>query len=181
MAVVASDQELRAHERHFTRTLFFARIFLSMIRSKPEFARSRKADYASEPIEQELYLGDPLQVRFQAFGGPSNEKQSIVAGKEDTLRDLHDRLCRLTGFTKLRLIVGGQMLSTDNSGDKKLEDIPGIDWILVSKAAGAEPLKPETDSITNRSIFETTILSHFEDMYSCMDSDDHISEAVCSD
>ncbi|KAF2804105.1 uncharacterized protein BDZ99DRAFT_526141 [Mytilinidion resinicola] len=178
MVVAASDEEICAHERHFTRTLLFAKLFLLTIRSKPEFAHSRKAESACESIEQELYRGEPFQVRFQVFGGASNERQLIVIGKEDTVQELHDRLCRLTGFTKLRFIVGGQNFSVQDSADKQLHEVPGIDWILVSKAVDGEPLKPEVNIDANCSIFETTILNHFEEMYSCMDSEDHISEAM---
>ncbi|KAF2497433.1 hypothetical protein BU16DRAFT_537090 [Lophium mytilinum] len=178
MIVTTPDEDICTHERHFTRTLLFAKLFLRTIRAKPEFAHARKAESAYESIEQELYHGEPLQVRFQVFGGTSNERQLIVIGKEDTVQELHDRLCRLTGFTKLRFIVGGHNFSVEESADKQLHEVTGIDWILVSKAADGEPLKPEADADANCSIFETTILHHFEELYSCMDSEDHISEAM---
>ena len=181
MAVVPSDDELHDHERRFTRTLLFEKLFLQLVRTKPEFTRARRSDSKCEPCEPETIRGDPIEIRFQVFGGATSERQALIMGKEDTFQELHERLGRLTGFSKLTLIVGGKKLALQEWADKRIGEIEGITWVLVSKAAGAEPIQPENGPNVNCSAFETSILKHFEELYTCMDSEDDISEAVrCS-
>jgi len=87
----------------------------------------------------------------------------------------------LTGFSKLTLIVGGKKLVLQEWADKRIGGNRGYYLGTVSKAAGAEPIQPENGPNVNCSAFETSILKHFEELYTCMDSEDDISEAVrCS-
>lgn len=178
MAVVASDVELRNHELGFTRTLLFEKMFLNSIRPRTEFNRPRRTDSKCDPLEPEVIRGESIEIKFQAFGGTTTERQSIQIGKQNTFRELHERLCRLTGFSKLTLIVGGKKLAFDDWADTEIGKIEAITWVLVSKAPGAEPLQEERDPNANCSSFETSVLKHFEELYSCMDSEDHISEAI---
>lgn len=178
MVVVPSDDELHDHERRFTRTLLFEKLFLQLIRTKPEFTRARRSDSKCEPCEPETIREDPIEIRFQVFGGATSERQALIMGKEDTFQELHERLGRLTGFSKLTLIVGGKKLALQEWADKRIGEIEGITWVLVSKAAGAEPIQPENGPNVNCSAFETSILKHFEELYTCMDSEDDISEAI---
>src|SRR5205807_900886 len=62
--------------------------------------------------------------------------------------------------------------------DTRIGEIENITWLLVSKPAGAETVQPGNESNINCSAFETAVLKHFEELYSCMDSEDHTSEAI---
>lgn len=180
MVIISSDSALQEHELRFTRTLLFEKLFLQIVRTKPEFNRDRQSKSKSDVSEVPLIRGDAVEIKFQAFGGPTSEKQSIIMGTENTLQDLYDRFCQLTGFTDLHIIAQGRRLKMDEEAQKELTEFGWGEHIfmLVKKAPGADIVQPDNEGGKNLSVFEATVLKHFEDLYACMDSDDHISEAM---
>ncbi|KAF2191532.1 hypothetical protein K469DRAFT_656523 [Zopfia rhizophila CBS 207.26] len=179
MDIVPSEESLRPHELRFTRTLLFEKLLLTNIRTKPEFSRSRRSDSKCEVLEQEIVYGDAIEVKYQAWGGTTNEKQSIFMGTENTLQDLYTRLCHLTGFTKLNIFCNGKKVDVTEIGQQKIVESLGNNiFMLVQKAPGSETVQPVSDNNANCSVFESSVLKHFEELFACMDSDDHISEAL---
>ncbi|KAF2729962.1 ubiquitin C-terminal hydrolase-like protein [Polyplosphaeria fusca] len=162
-----SDLELR-----FARTLLFEKLLLTSIRTKPEFSRSRRSDSKIEAsFEPEGAFGDGIQIRYQA----GNDKQTIWLGNENTITDLYTRICHATGYSKINLFHGGQKINMAEIGDSKIGDASLGGLILVQKAPGSEISQPYSETQGSCSVFETTILKHFEKLFACMDSDDFIS------
>ncbi|KAF2477566.1 uncharacterized protein BDR25DRAFT_2094 [Lindgomyces ingoldianus] len=176
MDIVPSGEDPRQNELRFTRTLMLEKLLLTYIRTKPEFSRSRRSDSKVDVLEPELPFGDAIEIKYQA----TNEKQTIFMSTENTLQDLYTRLCHTTGFTKLHLFASGQRLNLTEKAHKKIVDL-GLGeniFLLVQKAANSETIQPVADSSANCSVFEATVLKHFEELFACMDADDYISETL---
>lgn len=180
MVIITSESALQEHELRFTRTLLFEKLFLQILRTKPEFNRDRQSKSKSNVSEVPLIRGEAMEIKYQAFGGLSNEKQSIAIGAENTLQDLYDRLCQLTGFTELHIIVQGRRLKMEEEAQKELREFGWGEYIfmLVKKLPRTDVVQPDNEGGKVLSVFEATVLKRFEDLHACMDSDDDISEAV---
>ncbi|KAK7181105.1 ubiquitin carboxyl-terminal hydrolase, partial [Paraphaeosphaeria sporulosa] len=164
-------------EQRFSRTVMFLKLLLGLIRSKPELNRAKRSDSKVEPLDVELPVGEPLEIKYSC--PVTHTKETLVIGSENTLQDLYNRLCQATGCTKLNLFAKGQRLSVVNRPDAKVADLGlGGQQLLVQKAPGAEVSQPMSDPSGSSSIFETTLLSHFDELFACMDADDHISSVI---
>ncbi|KAF2200893.1 hypothetical protein GQ43DRAFT_481180 [Delitschia confertaspora ATCC 74209] len=175
-----SEASLQEHKLGFTRTLLFEKLILQFIRGKPDFTRVQRRNSQSHMPSPPVLQGDAITIKFQVFGGTTEEKKSLLIGKENTLGDLYNRFCQLTGFTKLSMIAGGRRLDLNTESRHRIGDLGLGEHIsmLVNKAPDAQIVQRAYDENVGVSAFETTVLKHFEDLYACMDSDDHISESV---
>lgn len=180
MDITLSDAARQQTELRFARTLLFQKRLLEDIRKKPEFGRTPRSDSKIEDSEPELVSGDSVEIKYNI---PStSEKQTMFLGTENTLRDLETRLCVATRFTKINLFASGQRLDLVEKASQTLAEL-GLApraHVLVQKAAGSGSPQPMPDSSTNHSVFEMTLLNHFEALFACMDSDDNMSRVVSS-
>ncbi|KAF2112644.1 hypothetical protein BDV96DRAFT_524740 [Lophiotrema nucula] len=176
MDIEIPDDNRQQTELRFCRTLLFEKLLLNMIRTRSEFSRSRRSDSKVEPLEADMVLGDGVEIKYQAAG---SGQQSILIGAENTLQDLYSRLCQATGFSKINLFSGGKLLTLDSHGSKTITDLGGLGGLLlVQKAGGSETTRPVPDGNATCSVFESSILKHFDELFACMDADDLISEKL---
>lgn len=176
MEVVLPDNTRQQTEQRFSRTLLFEKLLLQTIRTRPEFSRTPRSDSKVDIFEPEVTHGDAIEITYTS----TNEKQTIFMGTKNTLHDLETRLCSATGFTKINLFGAGQRLNLMEKGQKTLGEL-GLGpktHFLVQKAAGSETHQPSPASGASYSVFEMTVLSHFEELFACMDSDDYLSQVV---
>ena len=165
------------NEQRFSRIVLFLKLLLGVIRGKPELYRSKRSDSKVEPLDIELPFGDPLEIKYNS--PITGNKETIIVGSENTIKDLYTRLCHATGCTKLNLFAKGQRLSVLEKADEKIADIGlGGQVLLVQKAPGAEVSRPVLDTGGSSSVFETTVLNHFDELFACMDADDQASCVV---
>lgn len=165
------------NEQRFGRILLFLKLVLGYIRKKPELNRSKRSDSKVEPLDLELPLGDAIEIKYSS--PVTQNKESIVIGSENTIEDLYSRLCRATGCTKLNLFAKGQRLNISEKADEKIAELGlGGQVLLVQKAPGAEVSQPVMDPSGNSSVFETSLLGHFDELFACMDANDYISDVV---
>ena len=176
MDIAVTDQTKQQNELRFSRTLLFQKDLLASIRTKPEFNRSHRSDSKVEVLQPEFVSTGAIEIRYQSPA--TNDKQSVFVNPENTLQDLYTRICNATGFTRVNLFAKGQRLNLLESGSKKVVDIDLGGLLLVQKAPGSGISQPVADPGATCSVFETTVLKHFEELFACMDSDDHISETV---
>ncbi|KAJ4355807.1 uncharacterized protein N0V89_003828 [Didymosphaeria variabile] len=177
MDTAISHATTQQHEQRFARTLLFLKLLLSLVRSKPELNRSKRSDSKVEPLDVELPFGEPIEVKYSS--PVTNAKETLIIGSENSLQDLYGRLCQATGYTKLNLFAKGQRLSVLEKADVKIADLGlGGQQLLVQKAPGAEVSQPIFDPSGSSSVFEATLLSHFDELFACMDADDYISFVV---
>ncbi|ORY15157.1 hypothetical protein BCR34DRAFT_623001 [Clohesyomyces aquaticus] len=180
MDITPPEDIIHKNEQRITRTLMLEKVLLNYIRTKPEFSRSKRSDSKIEVLEPEMPFGDAIEIKFQANTGGTIEKQSIFMGTEATLNDLFARLCHATGFTKLHLFSAGQRLNLIENAHKKIVELGLGDtpFLLVQKAAGSETVQPVATIRAQCSVFETTVIDHFDELFACMDGSDYISEML---
>ncbi|PVH98418.1 hypothetical protein DM02DRAFT_657374 [Periconia macrospinosa] len=165
------------NERRLTRTVLFLKLLLQSIRTRADFNRSRRADSKVEPLEDEdLPDGDVVEIRYQSG---SDEKQSIVMGQSNTMQDVYRRLCHATGYSKVNIFHKGRRIELEKDGSKTVADLDlGTQNLQVQKAQGSEINYPVASTFGACSVFETTILNRFEELFACMDSEDAISATL---
>jgi len=178
MDVVLSDAEKQRKEQRFGRTILFLKLLLASIRTKPEFNHSTRSDSKVDPLDIELPYGEAVEIKYQC--PVTHEKRCLAIGSENTLQDLYNRLCRAVGLTKINLFAKGQRLNVMEHASERVIDLDlATQWLLVQKAPGSETTQPIADRNGNCSVFETTVLNHFDDLFVCMDAEDYISSVVC--
>jgi ubiquitin carboxyl-terminal hydrolase 34 len=178
MDTTPSDSERHQMETQFARTVLFQKLLLKMIRLKPEFSRTARSDSKVGVLEPEAVHQDAIEITYNVAS--MSGVQSIYMAPDNTLRDLEFRLCASTGFTKIYIIFMGKKLNLDNNGDQTLAEIGmrAKAHLLLQKAPGSETRQPTSNSNAGGSVFEMSILKHFDALFNCMDSDDSISIAV---
>ncbi|KAJ4298108.1 hypothetical protein N0V90_006007 [Kalmusia sp. IMI 367209] len=134
------------------------------------------SDSKVEPLDIDLPCGNAIDIKYQH--PVTSAKLTITIGSENTLQDLYTRLCQAVGFTKLNLFAKGQRLNVLEKANEKIADLDLAQVLLVQKAPGAEVSRPLFDHTAGSSVFETTLLSHFDVLFACMDADDQISSVV---
>ncbi|PSN73883.1 ubiquitin C-terminal hydrolase-like protein [Corynespora cassiicola Philippines] len=178
MDISLSDTSRQQTELHFTRTILFLKIMLMQIRNRPEFCRSRRTDSKIEVLD-DVPFGNEIEIPYQYQAATKQEKGSVSMNSDHTLEDLHRRLCFVTGFSKINLFAKGQRWNIAEKGIQKLIDL-GLNGMLVTvqKAPGSEETYPVVEYSSNCSVFEATLLNHWEELFACMDSDDQVSSVL---
>lgn len=172
MEVALSDEAQHDNEVRFGRVLLFQKLLLEYIRQKPELNRTRRAD--SKVDETDIPHGDAITIKYQC----GNDRQTVLMASDQTVEDLYRRLCHATGFTKINLFAKGQRLNAVDKATQQLSDIDFGGQLLVQRAEGAEITRPSSGPIAGSSVFETTVVKYFDELFALMDSDDTISESV---
>ncbi|KAF2715127.1 hypothetical protein K504DRAFT_446027 [Pleomassaria siparia CBS 279.74] len=175
-----SDSARKQHELRFSRTLLFQKLLLHSIRTKPEFNRSQRSDSKVEVVRPEVSYAGAIEIKYQSVA--TSEKQSVFIDPENTLQELYMHLCKATRFTRINIFAKGQRLNLLDTGFKKVADLDlagGL--LLVQKAPGSEMMQQSADTGPGCSVFETTVLKHFEELFACMDGDDYISQVKLFD
>jgi ubiquitin carboxyl-terminal hydrolase 34 len=172
MDIPVSNITVQENESRCQRMILFQKLLLEKIRQKSEFNRGRRAD--SKVDEIDVPFGDAITIRYQS----GNDRQSVTMAAHHTLDDLYRRLCHASGYTKINLFAKGQKVNMTERANQKLSDIDFGGQLLVQKAPGAEVTRPLSELVSGSSVFETTVMKHFDELFSLMDSDDTISQLV---
>ncbi|KAK7611017.1 hypothetical protein JOL62DRAFT_556409 [Phyllosticta paracitricarpa] len=166
------------NERHFQRTLLFMTLLIHGARRRVDLQiSSPRLRKPSLPSSCEGSTGEPMEIKFQAFGGDRTEVKTVTVKNGETYSWLVDRLCEWTGFPEVLIIHCGQRINQKESNDCRLEDM-GLDkgLILVKQVGEAEPTTYSTGSITT---VEKEILKNYDTIYDFLDGgDDSFSHAT---
>ena len=175
MDITVSDELRHENEVRFGRILLFQKLLLEYVRQKPELNRGQRTD--SKIDELDVPRGNAITIKYQC----GNERQTVMMASEHTLEDLYRRLCHATGFTKINLFAKGQRLNVTEKADHKISDTDFGGQLLVQRAEGAEVTRPLSGPVAGSSVFETTVLKYFDELFALMDSDDTLSRLVRAD
>ncbi|CAA9963455.1 Ubiquitin C-terminal hydrolase [Pyrenophora teres f. maculata] len=168
-----SDTTVQEKEGRCRRIILFQKLLLEKIRQKPEFNRGRRAD--SKVDEMDVPYGDAITIRFQCG---NNERQTVMMGADHTLDDLYRKLCHVVGYTKVNLFARGQRLNIAERSNEKISEVDFGGQLLVQRAPEAEVTRPLSGIVTGSSVFESTVVKYFDELFSLMDSDDTISQLL---
>jgi ubiquitin carboxyl-terminal hydrolase 34 len=173
MDVTMFNTTVHENEGRCRRIILFQKLLLEKIRQKPEFNRSRRAD--SKVDETDIPYGDSIAIRFQCG---NNDRQVVMMSADHTVEDLYRRLCHASGYTRVNLFAKGQRLNVAERSNEKLSSIDFGGQLLVQRAPDAEVTRPLSGQSTGCSVFESTVVKYFDELFSLMDSDDNISQMV---
>jgi ubiquitin carboxyl-terminal hydrolase 34 len=167
-----SEILLQENESRCRRILLFQKLLLEKIRQKPEFNRGRRAD--SKVDDTDVPRGDDIAVRYQC----GDDRKVVMMAADHTVDDLYRRLCHATGYTKIQLFAKGQRFNATDQASRKISDIDFGGQLLVLKTLDAEVTRPLSGLVAYSSVFESTVVNHFNELFLLMDSDDTISQLV---
>lgn len=153
-------------ETRFGRILLFMKLLLEFIRQKPEFNRGRRVDSKADAMDTDIPFGDAITIRYQC----GNERQSVTMASDHNLDDLYKRLCHATGYNKINLFAKGQRLLISDHVGLSISDMDFGGQIIVQRAGGAEATRTLSTYTKGSSVFETTIMEHFDELFAWMDS-----------
>jgi ubiquitin carboxyl-terminal hydrolase 34 len=159
---------------HVERILLFQKLLLECIRQRPEFNRGRRMDSKVDAMDPDVPFGTAITVRYQC----GNDRQSVTMASDHTIDDLYKRLCHATGFTKINLFARGQRLKISKEATLKLSEVDLGGQVIVQRADGADLTRPLPALAAGSSVFETTIVKHFDELFAWMDSADTTSYLV---
>lgn len=162
-------------QMHVERILLFQKLFLECVRQRPEYNRGKRVDSKVDTIENDVPYGTAINVEYQH----AKERQSVTMASDHTIDDLYRRLCHATGFTKINLFARGRRLDLAKEAATKLSEINLGGLVIVQRAEGAELTRPLPALGTGSSVFEAAVVTHFDELFSWMDSTDKKSQLVC--
>ncbi|KAI0587871.1 Ubiquitin carboxyl-terminal hydrolase [Pyrenophora tritici-repentis] len=168
-----SDTTVQEKEGRCRRIILFQKLLLAKIRQKPEFNRGRRAD--SKVDEMDVPYGDAITIRFQSG---NKERQTVMMGADHTLDDLYRKLCHVVGYTKVNLFARGQRLNVAERPNEKICEVDFGGQLLVQGTPGTEVTRPLSVIAIGSSVFESTVVKYFDELFSLMDSDDTISKLL---
>lgn len=102
-----------------------------------------------------------------------------MMGADHTVEDLYRRLCHVSGYTKINLFAKGQRLNVADRSSEKLSSMDFGGQLLAQRAPDADVTRPLSGQSMGSSVFESTVVEYFDELFSIMDSDDNISQMVC--
>ncbi|KAL6717000.1 hypothetical protein ACLMJK_004914 [Lecanora helva] len=179
MVIVLSKAEEQGQRLSFSRSLTILKEFLWGLRARPKYSPQLQTQ-SQLPYEHCNAQGELIQVRYQAFGDNGAGDMRIAEVRSlETLQEFASRLKLLTGFSKFTLISGGQKLSLGSHAKRPLQDLKihlkGL--LLVKKDPDAEE-KSDSAPASGVRPAEAEILSHFHDLYSLLDMEDHLAREM---
>ncbi|KAJ9637465.1 hypothetical protein H2204_004889 [Knufia peltigerae] len=178
MAIIASDQEIRAEELRFDRSLLFLRKFLEGMKSRPRYSPTPSQQPQGLP-EFLLKKGDEIEVSIQVYGSRYviPEKQKVAFGSENTGNDLWKYISEASGFTDFTIYHWGQGIELSGC-DKTLAELDASQALfMVHKIANSSEKAP-TRTTRASSPVDYKIMHHFDDLYDLLDSDERLSGEV---
>jgi ubiquitin carboxyl-terminal hydrolase 34 len=172
MDATVSETTVHEVEGRCRRIILFQKLLLEKIRQKPEFNRGRRAD--SKVDETDVPYGDAITIRYQC----GNDRQVVMMAADHTVNDLYRRLCHASGYTKINLFAKGHRLNVSDQANEKISNVDFGGQLLVQRAPEAEITRPLSGLVSGSSVFETTVIKYFDELFSLMDSNDTISQLV---
>ncbi|KAI9815552.1 MAG: hypothetical protein M1827_002686 [Pycnora praestabilis] len=176
MVIVASDDEVRAQELRFNRSLLFLKEIIYGMRSRPQYSPPpRKAPDLPQRIVQ--LKGELIRLRYQVFTGSTQTTiQDLDVGDLETVQELSERVTRLTGFSKFTAITGGQILDLNKAPAQTLREIKiaSKGLLMVKKVHGAHEAQ-KTEFEEGLSVVEIEILKYFDNLYDLLGMEERLA------
>ncbi|RAK81654.1 putative ubiquitin C-terminal hydrolase [Aspergillus fijiensis CBS 313.89] len=173
----ASESSVHPEELRFSRSLLFLRQFLQGLRSRPQYSPPQNS--ASLDLPTKVINGELINIRYQAFnGGTQTKVNSLQIGDLSTAAELVEALVRVTGFTKLNTIFGGQRIDLFEKPDITLRDLKlGTGLLIVRRDPESREvaLTGRRQSLTS---VDSEVLKHFDDLYDLLGIEEHLAREI---
>lgn len=177
MVVVATEQDVRAEELRFERSLLFLRKFLEGMKSRPRYSPlpTRSPGLPDFPATKGALVELSIQIHGSKY--VTDEIQKLQVGGENTGDELFKYLRDTSGFTQPSVFHHGQKAVIENSNTPLAETklIQGL--MLVMKTSNTPESIP-TRSARASSPVDSKIMHHFDELYDLLDADERLSREV---
>jgi len=176
MVIVPSEHDVSVEKLCFARSLLIFKEFMQGMRSQlPDSPASLSKSHSPYSVN-----GETLSIQVQIYnGGSSTGIKKVDMGDLSTFGDFMTRLIKLTGFSKLTVIVGGGRVDQTSWKDSSLRDLKldqkGL--IIVQKAPGAESICEPVPTTGLRPL-EAEVMKHFHELYDLLGMEEQLAKDV---
>ncbi|KAJ5674990.1 uncharacterized protein N7477_004924 [Penicillium maclennaniae] len=151
-------------ELRFRRSLQFLYRLLHGLRSRRQYVCPRESppSLPEHPIK-----GDPVELSWQSFNGNAHSGVKVLQiGSLSTATELVELLCRLTGFSKLLAICGGQRLNLLEDPGALVGDMKKLQGglLILRKAPDAQEVARHNGQHSLTSV-DFEVMKHFDEIY----------------
>lgn len=178
MVIIASEEEIRAEELRFDRSLLFLRKFLEGMKLRPRYSPIPEQQVQDLP-EFPSKKGETIEMNIQVMGSKyvSEKMQKVSVGSENTCDELHKYLCEASGFTQFSIFHYGQKVQLAGQSSPIAESKVATGSLIAQKTLNT-PDSPPTRSNRATSPVDNKIMHHFDDLYELLDADERLSREV---
>ena len=178
MVIIASEDEIRAEELRFDRSLLFLRKFLEGMKLRPRYSPVPDQQAQSLP-DFPSKKGESIELNIQIMASKyvTEKIQKVGLGSENTCDELHKYLCEASGFTQFSIFHMGQKVILAGLDTMTAESKLGSGSLIVHKTLNT-PDSPPIRSARATSPVDNKIMHHFDDLYDLLDADERLSREV---
>ncbi|EXJ89268.1 hypothetical protein A1O3_02334 [Capronia epimyces CBS 606.96] len=180
MVIIASEDEIRAEELRFDRSLLFLRKFLEGMKSRPRYSPVPGQHEQGMPEYQDR-KGEYVELNVQIYGSKyvSNNMQKLAVGSENTGDELFKYLSNASGFTEFTVYHYGRQIPLKGRSSTIAELKLSRGLLILNKTANSLETVP-TRPARATSPVDNKIMHHFDDLYDLLDADERLSREVYS-
>ncbi|KAE8383353.1 hypothetical protein BDV26DRAFT_137686 [Aspergillus bertholletiae] len=176
MAAEISEEETRAEELRFSRSLLFLRQFLQGLRSRPQYSPPQNSPpgLPGKPVKGEL-----VNIRYQAFDGSTQSKvRSLQIGDLSTASEFVEKLVQITGFAKLNTIYSGHRVDLLEKPTVTVRDLKLNSGLLIVRRDPDSREVTVTGRRQSLTSVDSEVLKHFDDLYDLLGLEDHLAREI---
>lgn len=180
MVIIASEDEIRAEELRFDRSLLFLRKFLEGMKLRPRY--SPAPDQQSQGLPEFTGIkGEDIELNIQIHASKyiTDKMQKVTVGSENTCDELFKYLCEASGFKQFTVYNMGQKVLLAGQATTIADSKVASGLLIVHKTLNA-PESPPTRAARAASPVDNKIMHHFDDLYDLLDADERLSREVYS-
>ncbi|MCJ1245998.1 hypothetical protein MMC30_003202 [Trapelia coarctata] len=176
MVIVPSEHDVSVEKLCFARSLLILKEFMQGMRSQlPDSPASLSKSQSPYSVS-----GETISIQVQIYnGGSSTGIKKVDMGDLSTFGEFMTRLIKLTGFSKLTVIVGGGRVDQTSWKESSLRDLKldqkGL--IIVQKAPGAESVCEPVPATSLRPL-EAEVMKHFHELYDLLGMEEQLARDV---
>jgi len=177
MVIIASEDEIRAEELRFDRSLLFLRKFLEGMKLRPRYSPTPARTPGLPEFSEKKGENIELMIQFHGSKYVTEQVQKIQVGGENTCDELHKYVTDTSGFTQFSVYHHGRKFTLEASQTILAETKLLHGLIIVMKTANT-PENVPTRSARASSPVDSKIMHHFDDLYDLLDADERLSREV---
>jgi ubiquitin carboxyl-terminal hydrolase 34 len=178
MQVLATEDEIRQEELRFDRSLLFLRRFTEAIKANPGCSPISPRHSGPLPMFPDK-RGTNCEIMIESSSNKyiaSGEPRKAIIGSENTGAELWKYLADVTGFRNFKAFHKGQQIVLQNASET-LEALNISGKIQVQRTPDSAEAIPAANTRSSSPI-DGTIMAHFDDLYSLLESRDRLAKEV---
>jgi len=179
MVIIASEEEIRAEELRFDRSLLFLRRFLEGMKARPRYSPGPTLQPKSLP-DFPGKKGDTMEITIQipASKYVSGTLHRVTVGCDSTGAELWQYLSDVSGYAEPTVFHLGQKMNSLKEETTSLAELKlASGLVLVHKTVDTPEIVP-SNSTRAASPVDNKVMHHFDDLYDLLEADGRLSKEV---